>query len=191
MDTCEAGKDSEPRGAASQADDATVDGKMTFLQHQLRQEMEMHLREGRTSVEQNQERVSRILHLREELRREEARMKEANPKPEQSGATTRTLEESSQAEYSNMLQRRRKMKEDHGKVIEEELLKMEQDLGEERMEGPEAERKFAARERQLLLLQVEALRREAELAERELEMQHVRHQQEIHNLREESLQVGS
>lgn len=45
------------------------------------------------------------------------------------------------------------------------------------------------RERQVLVLQIEALRAEAQQAERDLQDQYHRHQAELHCLREESLQV--
>lgn len=47
-----------------------------------------------------------------------------------------------------------------------------------------------AGERRVLVLQMEALRTEAQQAERDLEDQYRRHQMELHCLREESLQVG-
>ena len=46
------------------------------------------------------------------------------------------------------------------------------------------------RERQVLVMQIEALRAEAQQAEKDLQEQHHRHQTELHCLREESLQVG-
>lgn len=46
------------------------------------------------------------------------------------------------------------------------------------------------RERQVLVLQIEALRTEALQTERDLQDQYHRHQAELHCLREESLQVG-
>lgn len=45
-------------------------------------------------------------------------------------------------------------------------------------------------ERQILVLQIEALRTEAQQAERDLQDQHLTHQTELQCLREESLQVG-
>lgn len=48
-----------------------------------------------------------------------------------------------------------------------------------------------SRERQVLVLQIEALRAEAQQAERDLEDQHDRHQTELQCLKEESLQVGA
>lgn len=46
-------------------------------------------------------------------------------------------------------------------------------------------------ERQVLVLQLEALRREKLEAEKDLEAQHGRHMQELHTLREEGLQVDT
>lgn len=46
------------------------------------------------------------------------------------------------------------------------------------------------RERQVLVLQIEALRAEAQQAEKDLQDQYERHRAELHCLREESLQVG-
>lgn len=48
---------------------------------------------------------------------------------------------------------------------------------------------YLRRERQILVLQIEALRRENQQAEADLEAQYNLHQQEMHSLREESLQV--
>lgn len=48
---------------------------------------------------------------------------------------------------------------------------------------------YLRRERQILVLQIEALRRENQQAEADLEAQYKLHQQEMHSLREESLQV--
>lgn len=46
-----------------------------------------------------------------------------------------------------------------------------------------------SRERRVLVLQIEALRAQAQQAERELQDQHLRHQTELRCLRDESLQV--
>lgn len=48
---------------------------------------------------------------------------------------------------------------------------------------------YLRRERQILVLQIEALCRENQQAEADLETLYKLHQQEIHSLREESLQV--
>lgn len=48
---------------------------------------------------------------------------------------------------------------------------------------------YMRRERQILVLQIEALRRENQQAQADLETQYKLHQQEVHSLREESLQV--
>uniref|UniRef100_A0A3P9M826 Si:dkey-201i24.3 n=1 Tax=Oryzias latipes TaxID=8090 RepID=A0A3P9M826_ORYLA len=79
-------------------------------------------------------------------------------------------------------QRRRQLKEDHGRLIQEEVEKMERDLALEQLP-------VLSRERQVLVLQIEALRAEAQQAERDLEDQHDRHQTELQCLKEESLQV--
>lgn len=48
-----------------------------------------------------------------------------------------------------------------------------------------------SRERRVLVLQMEALRAEAQQAERDLPSQHLKHQTELQQLRDESLQVRS
>lgn len=58
-------------------------------------------------------------------------------------------------------------------------------------EGPHRELLVLSRERQVLVLQMEALRAEAQQAERDLQNQHLRHQTELQRLRDESLQVRS
>lgn len=57
-------------------------------------------------------------------------------------------------------------------------------------ENPQRELLVLSRERQILVMQIEALRAEAQQAESDLHHQHHRHQTELHCLREESLQVG-
>ncbi|XP_022521306.2 golgin subfamily A member 6-like protein 4 [Astyanax mexicanus] len=145
--------------------------------------------EGRASVERNQERVERIRNLKEELHREEKTQKEALKESDQSGHSPTSLEEWSQVEYCKLLEQRKKLKEDHERVMQEELLKMEKELQEEQSEGAEGEVMYLNRERQILVLQIEALRRENQQAEEGLEAQYRLHQQEVHSLREESLQV--
>ncbi|KAL7868231.1 hypothetical protein SRHO_G00096150 [Serrasalmus rhombeus] len=145
--------------------------------------------EGRASVERNQERVERIKKLKEELHREEERQKEAIKESDGSAYSSGSLEEWSQAEYCKLLEHRRKLKEDHERVIQEELLKMERELQEEQLEGAEGQMIYLSRERQVLVLQMESLRSENQQAEAGLEALYRLHQQEVHSLREESLQV--
>lgn len=56
-------------------------------------------------------------------------------------------------------------------------------------EGPPRELLVLTGERRVLVLQVEALRAEAQQAEKDLQCQYCRHQTELQQLREESLQV--
>ncbi|XP_039975528.1 uncharacterized protein LOC120785160 [Xiphias gladius] len=156
---------------------------MKHLQDQLKQEMEEHIREGKGSVEKVQERAARIQQLKETLR-------EKTPK---NGAVTEKSDlcQQSQLEYNKAKERRRQLKEDHGRLIQEEVEKMERDLAQETLltEGPQRELLVLTRERQVLVLQIEAWRTEALQAERDLQDQYDRHQTELHCLREESLQV--
>uniref|UniRef100_A0A3B3TVU0 Si:dkey-201i24.3 n=1 Tax=Poecilia latipinna TaxID=48699 RepID=A0A3B3TVU0_9TELE len=120
------------------------------------------------SAEKVQERVTRIQQLKEALREE------------------------SQLEYNEAQERRRQLKEDHTRLIQEEVAKMERDLAQEQppqTESPQRELLVLSRERQVLVMQMEALRAEAQQAESDLQDQHHRHQTELHCLREESLQV--
>ncbi|XP_078810372.1 kinesin-like protein unc-104 isoform X2 [Oryzias latipes] len=152
------------------------------LQDQLRQEMEEHIKDGKGSIEKIQERVMRMKQLKEILREETLR-KEAV------GAQNQ-LPPQSQLEHNEAQQRRRQLKEDHGRLIQEEVEKMERDLALEQLpESPMRELQVLSRERQVLVLQIEALRAEAQQAERDLEDQHDRHQTELQCLKEESLQV--
>uniref|UniRef100_A0A3Q1G7H6 Si:dkey-201i24.3 n=1 Tax=Acanthochromis polyacanthus TaxID=80966 RepID=A0A3Q1G7H6_9TELE len=95
----------------------------------------------------------------------------------------------SQLEYNKAQEQRRQLKEDHGRLIQEEVEKMERDLAQEQLPGPQRELLVLTRERQVLVLQIEALRSEAQQAERDLQDQYHRHQAELHCLREESLQL--
>uniref|UniRef100_A0A3Q0SH68 Si:dkey-201i24.3 n=1 Tax=Amphilophus citrinellus TaxID=61819 RepID=A0A3Q0SH68_AMPCI len=122
--------------------------------------MEEHIRRG--NVEKVQESVTRIQQLKEALR-----------------------EETSQLEYKKAEERRRQLKEDHGRLIQEEVEKMERDLAQENLPR---ELLVLTRERQVLVLQIEALRAEAQQAEKDLQDQYERHRAELHCLREESLQ---
>ncbi|KAM8733338.1 uncharacterized protein AB9X84_025129 [Acanthopagrus schlegelii] len=143
--------------------------------------MEEHIREGKGDANRVQERVARIQQLREALR-EEMMKNGATPKKSD-------LCQQSQLEYSKAQERRRQLQEDRGRLIQEEVEKMERDLAQEPTEGPQRELLVLSRERQVLVLQMEALRAEAQQAERDLQDQYHRHQAELHCLREESLQV--
>ncbi|TNN64778.1 hypothetical protein EYF80_024973 [Liparis tanakae] len=101
------------------------------------------------------------------------------------------LTQNLQLEYSNAQEQRRKLKEDHLRLIQEEVEKMERDLAQEPLltEGPQRELLVLTRERRVLVLQIEALRAEAQQAEQDLQNQYQHQQTELHCLREESLQV--
>ncbi|XP_034545321.1 trichohyalin [Notolabrus celidotus] len=156
---------------------------MKCLQEQLKQEMEEHIREGKGSEENVQERVIRIQQLRESLQEEKLKSGAASQKSD--------LCPHSHLEYNVAQERRRQLKEHHGRLIQEEVEKMERDLAQEQLptEGPQRELLVLTRERQVLVLQMEALRTEAQGAERDLQSQYDQHQTELHCLREESLQV--
>ncbi|KAK1789311.1 hypothetical protein P4O66_015245 [Electrophorus voltai] len=147
--------------------------------------------EGRASVERNRERVARIRKLKEELHGETERQTETLKDPNLSGLSPSSVTAWSHLEYSTLLEQSRKLKEDHNRVIEEELLKMETELQEETAEGLKWEVLYLNRERRVLILQIEALRRESQQAEAGLEAQYKLHQQEMNRLREESLQLDS
>nr|XP_017214555.1 golgin subfamily A member 6-like protein 6 [Danio rerio] len=140
--------------------------------------MLMMMSEGRASVQRNQERMSRIRQLKEELHKEEIKLQE----PDQSQAM-------STVDYEKILERRARLKETHERLIENELMKMERELQEEQAGGVEGEISYLRRERLVLVLQIETLRRENQQAYADLEQQNQRHQQELNLLREESLQV--
>ncbi|XP_039518870.1 mitotic spindle assembly checkpoint protein MAD1 isoform X2 [Pimephales promelas] len=150
----------------------------TDLQELLRQEMEMHITEGRTSIQRNQERMNRIRQLKEEIR-----LQETHRESNQSHATSMGVHE-------KLLERRTRLRETHERLIEDELMKMERELQEEQVSGVgvEGEMSYLRRERHILVLQIEALRRENQQAYVDLEEQNQHHQQEVHELREESLQ---
>ncbi|XP_029298207.1 kinesin-like protein KIN-4B [Cottoperca gobio] len=156
---------------------------MKYLQAQLKQEMEEHIREGKGNIEKVQERVTRIQQLREALREETLK----------NGAATEQSDlcQQSQLENSKGLERRTQLKEDHGRLIQEEVEKMERDLAQEQLptEGPQRELLVLTGERRVLVMQMEALRAEAQQADRDLQNQYHKHQTELHCLREESLQV--
>ncbi|CAB1423506.1 unnamed protein product [Pleuronectes platessa] len=157
--------------------------KKKHLQDQLKLEMQEHIREGKGNVEKVMERVARIQELKEALREETLK----------NGALTEKSDlcQQSQLEDNKAKERRRQLKEDHGRLIQEEVEKMERDLAQEQLptEGPQRELLVLTRERQVLVLQMEALRTEALQAERELQDQYHRQQKELCCLREESLQV--
>ncbi|KAK2904092.1 hypothetical protein Q8A73_010749 [Channa argus] len=171
-----------------------------YLQDQLRQEMEEHIRgnllfrncilsvfffmytEGKGNVEKIQQRVARIQKLKEAVREETQKIRVATEKSD--------FCQDSQLEYNKAQERRTQLKEDHGRLIQEEVEKMERDLAEEQLlTVPQRELLVLTRERQVLVLQIEALHTEAQQAERDLEDQQHRHQRDLQCLREESLEV--
>ncbi|XP_030000857.1 kinesin-like protein KIF3A [Sphaeramia orbicularis] len=153
------------------------------LQEQLRKEMEEHITDGKGDMRTIQERVGRIQQLRDALRDETVKHGAATDKAD--------ISQQSQLEYNKAQERRRQLQEDHGRLIQEEVEKMERELAQEQLptEGPQRELLVLTKERQVLVLQIEALRAEAQQAERDLHDQYHRHQAELHCLREDSLQV--
>ncbi|XP_034037364.1 uncharacterized protein LOC117520162 [Thalassophryne amazonica] len=158
-----------------------ISGTVRYLQDELRHQMEEHIREGKADVDQVQQRVCRIQQLREALRDEMVKHRDAGEKSDPF--------QQSQLEYSSAQEQRRRLKEDHGKLIQEEVEKMQRDLAQDQTEGLQRELRILTRERQVLVLQIEALRAEALQAEKDLKDQYQKHQTELHCLREESLQV--
>ncbi|KAI1898462.1 hypothetical protein AGOR_G00072600 [Albula goreensis] len=158
------------------------------LQNQLREEMEAHIKDGKVSVEKSQERLGRIQQLREALSEEEHRLTDAERKSGQSEHGTDQLSEV-ELEYTKAQNRRKRLMEEHHALIQEELAKLERELGKEKADGTDGELLKLRRERQVLVLQLEALHREKLEAERDIETQYHRHTQQLHTVREESLQV--
>ncbi|XP_077958319.1 kinesin-related protein 1 isoform X2 [Gasterosteus aculeatus] len=152
-----------------------------YLQAQLKKEMEEHIREGKGDVEKVQERVGRIQQLSAALRGE----------TQEAAAENSDLCQQSQLEYSKSQEQRRRLKEDHWRLLQEEVEKMERDLAQEQLptEGLQRELLVLTRERRVLVLQIEALRAEAQQAERDLHHQYKNHQAELRGHREESLEV--
>ncbi|XP_015205309.2 golgin subfamily A member 6-like protein 9 [Lepisosteus oculatus] len=172
-----------------------IQEKIRQLQEQLKKEMEEHLRDGKVTVDKNQERVGRIQELREAIREEQRKRKNAD---QGSGHLQHCNDQANDScdkmsdaelEYSQALNRRRRLKEEHGDLIHKELLKMEQELEAEKDEGQAVEVRRLDREREILVLQLEALRREKAEAEKDLEAYHHRRIQEMDSLQAESLQV--
>ncbi|KAG7518887.1 kinesin klp-20 isoform X1 [Solea senegalensis] len=174
-----------PNGSRPSSDYRESTDAIQYLQDQLKVEMEEHIREGRGDAEKVQERVARIQELKEALREETLR----NSKDKSD--LCQQFNDHSQMEYNKAKERRRQLKEDHGRLIHEEVEKMERDLAKEELppEGPQRELLVLTRERRVLVLQMEALRMEALQAETDLQEQYHRHQKELSCLREESLQV--
>nr|XP_015799873.2 chromosome-associated kinesin KIF4 isoform X3 [Nothobranchius furzeri] len=182
--SCKSSQSNQQISGGRQADHNNESAEtVKYLQEQLRREIEEHLREGRGSAEKVQEKVARIQQLKEALREETLK---SGVVPEESQLCLQ-----SQLEYNEAQERRRQLKEDHARLMQEEVVRMEEDLAREQppTEGPQRELLVLSRERRILVLQMEALRTEAQQAETDLQDQHRRHQTELHCLREESLQV--
>ncbi|XP_055081033.1 osmotic avoidance abnormal protein 3 [Periophthalmus magnuspinnatus] len=153
------------------------------LQDQLRFEMHKHIHDGKADAKMVQEQVERIHQLRGALREETLKHSTAIDKPD--------ISSQSQLEYNKAQERRRRVQEDHGRLIQEEVENMERELAQEQplTEGPQRELQVLSKERRILVLQLEALRTELQQTEQDLIQQHNTHQAEMHCLREESLQV--
>ncbi|XP_061582010.1 kinesin-like protein K39 [Cololabis saira] len=183
LEHCKSSQSNEPFFRGHRTDHRETTDTRARLEDQLREELEEHIKEGKGSVEGVQERVARIQQLKDALR-EETLKSGAFPGQFQ-------LRQQSQLEHNEAQQRRRQLKEDHGRLIQEEVAMMERDLAPEQLSAasPQRELLVLSRERRVLVLQTEALRAEARQAERDLQDQHHRHQAELHCLRDESLQV--
>ncbi|XP_055015516.1 uncharacterized protein si:dkey-201i24.3 [Boleophthalmus pectinirostris] len=168
---------------SSSGDIGEVPETLKRLQDQLRFEMHKHIQDGKGDSKMLQEQVERIHQLREALREETLKHSTAIDKPD--------IFSQSQLEYNKAQERRRRVQEDHGRLIQEEVEKMERELAQEQplTEGPQRELLVLTKERRVLVLQLEALRTELQQTEQDLNHQHNTHQAEMHCLREESLQV--
>ncbi|TRY91309.1 hypothetical protein DNTS_030128 [Danionella cerebrum] len=167
--------------------------------------MTMLVSEGKASVQRNQERISHIRELKEELQREELRLTEKTNQSgdmslieiiqikQKKGANVSNCsfckKSDSQKDYKSLVERRSRLRETHERLMEDEMMKMEKDLQEEQMEGVEGELSYHRRERQVLLLQMEALRRENQQADEEMQQQHQQHMLQMNQLREQSIKV--
>ncbi|XP_049600120.1 golgin subfamily A member 6-like protein 9 isoform X2 [Syngnathus scovelli] len=156
------------------------------LQEDLRQEMEAHVREGTGSLEKVQESIARILQLMEPLRKEPIK----NISTENCDLCLQ-LNDEYQLEDCHAHERRRQLKELSGRLILQEVEKIQRDLTREQLPGEGVQRELLvmSNERRVLMMQMEALRAEAEQAHKELLVQRHKHQSEVQRLREESLQV--
>ncbi|XP_068181394.1 golgin subfamily A member 6-like protein 9 isoform X2 [Antennarius striatus] len=157
--------------------------KMKYLRDLLKQQMEEHVRDGKGNAEEVQKRVARIQQLRDALREEKLNNGAAAVKSALYPLVP------SQLEYKEAQERRRQLKENCQRLIQQEVEKIEQDLAQELTEDPQKQLLVLTRERHVLVLQIEALRTEAQQAEKDLQNQHHTHQTELRRLREESLQV--
>ncbi|KAM9833631.1 uncharacterized protein ACBT44_007312 [Syngnathus typhle] len=156
------------------------------LQEDLRQEMEAHVRGGAGSLEKVQESITRILQLMEPLRKEPIKNI-----PAEKCDLCLQLNDEYQLEDCHAHERRRQVKELSGRLIQQEVEKIQRDLTREQLPGEGVQRELLvmSNERRVLMLQMEALRVEAEQARKDLLVQRHKHQSEVQRLREESLQV--
>ncbi|KAG7275725.1 hypothetical protein CRUP_009828, partial [Coryphaenoides rupestris] len=156
-------------------------------------ELRLQMQGLRTSMmsqgEHGEEHTYRFAELTKILQEGQPRKAKRCPSGDDPGADNRETSESESLEYSGVVERRRQTKEDHEKLIQEELEKMEEELKEEKAEGVQRELLVMSRERRVLAVQMEALREEALQARRGLDDQHHLHQQELQHLREQSLKV--
>ncbi|XP_051789537.1 trichohyalin [Erpetoichthys calabaricus] len=166
--------------------------KIKQLQEELRKEMEEHLLNGKMRINQNQERLIRIQHLKEEIGREQMvqnysrRMRpNGDAKEEGLGCHARDME----MEYAESVKRLSRLKDQHTQLIQGELKKMEEELKEENIGGASMESYKLRREQEILLLQLEALQLERNEAEESLKTNHRQHVQVLNRQRAHSLQV--
>ncbi|XP_058852730.1 uncharacterized protein LOC131699620 [Acipenser ruthenus] len=190
----------QPRPSHSEKPDPTPQNrdtqlKIQQLQEQLRTEMEELLSGGKVSVDLNQERLSRIQQLKEAIGWEQRSMTQTSQHTATPGVAMQAKDGSSQLadlelEYTMALNRRKRLKEEHATLIQGELLKMEEELQAKECEGePAREIWWLQRETEVLVLQLEVLRREKCEAERDLEKLHRRYSEELDSHRAQSLQV--
>ncbi|XP_057705697.1 kinesin-like protein KIF15-A isoform X3 [Corythoichthys intestinalis] len=154
------------------------------LEEELRREMEMHVKEDRRCMEKVQESITRILQLKDALK--EGLMK--NITAEKCDLCLQ-LNDEYLFEDSRAHERGKQLKELSGSLIQREVEKMERDLAGEQLSSAERELLVLSRERQILLLQMETLRAEAQQARKHLQEQHHKHQTELRRWREDSRQV--
>ncbi|XP_067900172.1 chromosome-associated kinesin KIF4 isoform X2 [Heterodontus francisci] len=195
---------SEQQPSLTQHDLAEYSWKMQQvrqIKQQLKEQVAEYLKAGSRSTDEIKTLLSCIQGLRERLQLEEESLQHIRLKVEQRDSMVKQRHESTALLHSDLdhlyataMKRRTRLAEDNAALVQRELMRMERELQLQKAGRSEAtvapdETVRLKREREVVVLQLVALRREKEEAEKDLKTMHQNYKAELGNQKLQALQV--
>ncbi|XP_048399656.2 chromosome-associated kinesin KIF4B-like [Stegostoma tigrinum] len=168
------------------------------VKEQLKELVAQYLKAGSRSTDETRTLLSGIQGLRETLQSEEKGLHHIRQKLEMwakiSHANTALFHTELDQLYAAAMKRRKRLAEDNASLVQRELSRMERELQQQKTSPSEStvapdELLRLRREREVVVFQLVALRREKNEAEKDLEAMHHNYKAELENQKLQALQV--